>query len=89
MNVQQSIVERVDDSIEYLSRLRRAISAVHAADLPAIYLVVRFRTGHPEVSGRNRAFSTLSQFGGFAPGRPGHRLAFRQNGRFIRRTLVR
>ncbi len=36
-----------------------------------IHVVVGFRTGHPEISSRNKAFSALPRFGGFTQGEPG------------------
>ncbi|MBR7839265.1 cysteine hydrolase [Actinospica durhamensis] len=74
MDVQQAIVERfagVESAVGYLPRLRSTIEAARAADVPVIYVVVGFRAGHPEVSGRNKTFSALVQSGAFAEGTAG------------------
>lgn len=65
MDVQQGIVGRyVDPSTDLLPALRRAADAARAADVPVIYVRVAFREGAPEISARNRRFSTLARSGG-------------------------
>jgi nicotinamidase-related amidase len=66
MDVQRGIVGRFDDDRAYLRRLGAAISAARAAQVPVIYVVVSFRTGHPEISARNRTFTAAVAAGGFA-----------------------
>lgn len=58
MDVQNSVVARYPDP-DYLPRLRTAIDAAHAADLPVIYVAVGFRPGAPEVDPANRMFGGL------------------------------
>ncbi|MEU1624551.1 isochorismatase family cysteine hydrolase [Streptomyces sp. NPDC020096] len=70
MDVQRGIVDRVPDGSGYLPRLRTAIDAARAADVPVIYVVIGFRAGHPEVSARNKGFSAITHTGGFAEGDP-------------------
>ncbi|WP_405911637.1 cysteine hydrolase [Streptomyces sp. NBC_00963] len=76
MDVQQGIVERLGQDPGYLPRLGRAIDAARAADMPVIYVVIGFRTGHPEISPRNKTFSALAGAGGpaFAEGDPAARI---------------
>ncbi|WP_370418006.1 isochorismatase family protein [Streptomyces sp. QH1-20] len=47
----------------YLPRLRRAIDAARAADIPVISVVIALRPGFPEVGTRNRALSAIAQAG--------------------------
>jgi nicotinamidase-related amidase len=70
MDVQRGIVERFADDSGYLPRLQRAITAARASGIPVIYVTVGFRPGYPEVSARNRSFSTLAAAGRFAAGDP-------------------
>ena len=66
MDVQRGIVGRFGDDHAYLRRLGTAISAARTANIPVIYVVVSFRTGHPEISPRNRTFAATAAAGGFA-----------------------
>jgi nicotinamidase-related amidase len=66
MDVQRGIVTRFSDDPGYLERLSRAITSARAAQIPVIYVVVSFRTGHPEISPRNRSFAAAAAAGGFA-----------------------
>jgi nicotinamidase-related amidase len=70
MDVQQGIVERFADDADYLSRLSRAIDTARGAGIPVIYVVVGFRSGHPEISSRNRTFSAAAAAGRFTEGDP-------------------
>ena len=65
MDVQNGIVERIGNDPNLLGRLGGAISAARQAQLPIIYVHVRFRDGYPEISPRNRSFSALK--GGTMP----------------------
>ena len=69
MDIQEGIVARVHDDPDYLPRLSRAIDAARRADIPVVYVVIGFRSGHPEVSDRNATFSALPP-GAFAEGDP-------------------
>ena len=68
MDVQRGIVERFAGDPEYLLRLRGAIEVAHRVGMPVIYVVVRFRDGHPEVSRRNKSFGAITRGGGFMNG---------------------
>jgi nicotinamidase-related amidase len=70
MDVQRAIVGRFGGDTAYLPRLRGAIDAARAADVPVIYVVIGFRAGHPEVSPRNRAFGTLATGTAYTPADP-------------------
>lgn len=62
MDVQEGIVERLGDAT-LLERVGRAIESARAAGLPVIYVKVDFRSGFPEVSPRNKAFSQVAGSG--------------------------
>ncbi|WP_269857048.1 cysteine hydrolase family protein [Streptomyces sp. RPT161] len=65
MDVQRGIVERIGADAGYLARLRGAIDAARAADMLVIYVIVRFRPGHPEASARNKMLRGLGGSVGF------------------------
>ncbi len=54
-----------------LERAKRVLEAARQARLAIIYVVVRFRAGYPEVSPRNKAFSTLKENGRVREGTTG------------------
>lgn len=63
MDVQRGIVERFGNDAGLLDRIGAAIAAARSASIPVIYVVVRFREGYPEVSGRNRSFAAIREAG--------------------------
>lgn len=75
LHVQRSMVARyAAGDTGYLARLRGAVEAARAADTPVIYVVVGFRAGHPEASGRNKMLNLLATLPGgigFTPDDPG------------------
>jgi len=71
MDVQQGIVDRFAGDDGYLSRLAAAVEAARGAGIWVIYVTVGFRTGHPEVSERNKSFAAIAGTGRFADGDPG------------------
>jgi nicotinamidase-related amidase len=73
LDVQRSIVERFGEDAEYLARLRAAIEAARAQEIPVIYVVAGFRAGHPEFSARNKRLQVAHTRGGigFTPDDPG------------------
>ncbi len=71
MDVQQSIVDRFAGDEGYLPRLATAVEAARDAGVRVIYVVVGFRAGYPEVSGRNKSFGAIAGTGRFAEGDPG------------------
>jgi nicotinamidase-related amidase len=72
MDVQQGIVARfAGDDDGYLGRLATAIAAARAADVMVGYVTLAFRPGYPEVSDRNKSFSSIAGTGRFTDGDPG------------------
>ncbi|MET9495654.1 isochorismatase family cysteine hydrolase [Streptomyces sp. NPDC006552] len=71
MDVQQAIVDAVDDGSGYLPRLRRAIDAARAAEIPVIYVVIALRPGFPEVGTRNKPLAAIAREGLYVEGAPG------------------
>jgi nicotinamidase-related amidase len=61
MDVQPGIVDRIPERDEYLQRVEAAVAAAHESGIPVIYVVVGFRPGFPEVSGRNKSFGALRE----------------------------
>jgi len=60
MDVQNGIVGRIGDgSGPLLAAVGRATAGARGSGVPVIYVRVAFRPGSPEISGRNRAFSTI------------------------------
>jgi nicotinamidase-related amidase len=66
MDVQSHIVSRIEDQETYLATVNLAVAAAHENHLPVIYVVVGFRPGFPEVSSRNKSFSTIKETSGTA-----------------------
>ncbi len=64
MDVQLGVVERFAGDSDLLERLRRAIDAARAAEVPVIFVRVAFRAGHPEISARNRTFAAIASQAG-------------------------
>ena len=72
MDYQNDIVSNVEASSPgLLDRAASVLSAARRAGVPVIYVVVRFRPGHPEVSVRNKIFSGMKAAGRLAEGSPG------------------
>jgi nicotinamidase-related amidase len=61
MDVQRGVVERFAPDGALLDRLRGAIRAARAKEVPVIFVRVAFRPGHPEVSEMNRTFAALTR----------------------------
>ncbi|TMB81427.1 MAG: cysteine hydrolase [Chloroflexi bacterium] len=61
MDVQAGIVTRFAQTGDFLQRINAAITAARAASIPVIYVVVAFRQGYPEISPRNKSFSTIKR----------------------------
>lgn len=57
MDVQRGIVAGHGDDRELLARIAAAAAAARGAGIPVVYVTVRFRAGHPEVSARNLLFA--------------------------------
>ncbi len=69
MDVQRGVVERYE-APGYLERLRDAIAAARAADIPVVYVTISFRPGHPEISARNPTFAAVAAADRFVAGHP-------------------
>ena len=65
MDVQQGIVARFSDTAGYLDRLAHAIAAARGAAIPVAYVQVGFRSGHPEISPRNKTFAAIASSSAF------------------------
>jgi nicotinamidase-related amidase len=61
MDVQVGIVTRYAQTGDILTPISTAIAAARAASIPVIYVAVDFRPGYPEISPRNKTFSTVKQ----------------------------
>jgi nicotinamidase-related amidase len=61
MDVQTSTVERYAQNSDLLPRLATTIAAARTANIPVIYVRVKFRQGYPEVSPRNKMFAGIKQ----------------------------
>jgi hypothetical protein len=64
MDYQQDIVGTypADRQHEILQKAGSVLVAARRAQLPVIYVVVRFRDGYPEVSPRNKIFHGLKRW---------------------------
>jgi nicotinamidase-related amidase len=72
MDFQAFIVESLAVGKEsLLERMTRLTDAARNAGMMVVYVVVGFRTGHPEISPRNMTFGLIRQSGMFAPGSAG------------------
>lgn len=72
MDFQRSIVEGMAMMQErkVLQNARSVLDGARKAGMPVIYVVVRFREGHPEISAHNKSFSALKKAGGLLEGTP-------------------
>jgi nicotinamidase-related amidase len=73
MDYQQDVVGMypADRQRDILQKAASVLVAARRAQLPVIYVVVRFRDGYPEVSPRNKIFQGLKQAGRLREGAPG------------------
>lgn len=69
MDLQLGIVENYAKP-EFLSGIKQAINAARGAEIPLIWVKVCFRDGYPEVSQRNKSFSTIRETGRFTESDP-------------------
>ena len=71
MDYQNGIVARLAEKApDLLGKTAAVLAAARAADLRIIYIVVSFREGYPEISPRNRSFSTHRGSGRMLAGSP-------------------
>jgi len=66
MDVQPSILSRIEDGSVFLARVRNAVHHAHKRQIPVIFVVVGFRPGLPEISAHNRSFGALKAASGTA-----------------------
>ncbi|MGH7238530.1 MAG: isochorismatase family protein, partial [Candidatus Saccharimonadales bacterium] len=60
MDVQSSIVDNMGDGAQqYVERVKKAVDAAHKANIPVMFIVVRFREGYPEMSPNNKMFAAI------------------------------
>jgi nicotinamidase-related amidase len=73
MDFQNDMVERVADKERnaLLDSAATVLASARRAGMPVIYIVVRFKAGHPEVSPRNKPFSMVKKAGRLVEGTPG------------------
>ncbi|HEY9774262.1 MAG TPA: isochorismatase family cysteine hydrolase [Planktothrix sp.] len=63
MDFQNGIVGRVANEGQLLERVQKVKAAAKRAGMPIIYVVVKFRSGYPEISSNNKMFSGLASSG--------------------------
>ncbi|HET8842283.1 MAG TPA: isochorismatase family protein, partial [Ktedonobacteraceae bacterium] len=61
MDMQVSIASRYAQTDDFFGTTKAAIETARAASIPVIYVVVGFRPGYPEMSPRNKIFSSFRQ----------------------------
>jgi nicotinamidase-related amidase len=61
MDVQTSTVERYAQNSDLLPRLASTIAAARTANIPVIFVRMKFRQGYPEISTRNKMFGGIKQ----------------------------
>ncbi|MCZ2899554.1 cysteine hydrolase [Burkholderia thailandensis] len=74
MDYQNAILETYlddDTRVAVIGRAAKLIAAARRAGVPVIHVAVAFRSGHPEISARNRLFSALKRTGWLERGAPG------------------
>jgi nicotinamidase-related amidase len=59
MDIQASILAGISDAEKLLAAISEAIAHARSRQMPVIFVVVGFRAGYPEISGRNKIFSTI------------------------------
>jgi nicotinamidase-related amidase len=62
MDVQASIIANMGDgATQYLDRVKKAISTARQANIPVMFVVVRFRKGYPEMNPNNKMFASIRE----------------------------
>ncbi|HWZ27256.1 MAG TPA: isochorismatase family cysteine hydrolase [Gemmatimonadales bacterium] len=70
MDLQPGILGRYPTTEEYLARVNRGIAAARKSGIRVIYVTVSFRAGRPEVSQRNKMFTSIAANTSFVTGDP-------------------
>src|SRR3984957_20876618 len=63
MDIQETMMTFLPDPKPLLARVKEAIEGARAANIEVIYVLLSFRTGHPEISARHKRFSRLKDSG--------------------------
>lgn len=63
MDLQVRVVGMLTDSANLIHEVANTVKSARAAKIPVVYIVVGFRDGFPEISGRNRSFSEIARAG--------------------------
>jgi nicotinamidase-related amidase len=73
MDFQNEIIQRIpeDQRDALIERARSVLAAARSAEVPIIYVVVRFRDGYPEASPNNKVFSDIRSTGRLKEGSAG------------------
>ena len=61
MDMQSSILGRLPDTKDLVSKVEKAIGLARERKIPIIYVVVGFRPGAPEISPNNKSFTAYKQ----------------------------
>jgi nicotinamidase-related amidase len=61
MDVQPGILERLQNSDDYLATVTAIVAAARAKQIRVVHVVVGFRPGLPEISERNKSFAALKE----------------------------
>jgi len=73
MDYENDIMSMLPESVQtpLLEKASTILKASRKANLPIIYVVVRFREGYPEINPQNKLFSSLKDSGRLREGSPG------------------
>lgn len=63
LDVQPSVLGWSPDAAEILPRLAAAVAAAREADIPVVFVSVKFRLGHPDVSPNNQSMTMAASSG--------------------------
>ncbi|MDQ6596082.1 cysteine hydrolase [Bacillus salipaludis] len=64
MDMQNGIVSRFAENKEVLLPIQKALASARKHNIPVIFVRVGFSEGYPEVSPRNKAFTSIANQGG-------------------------
>ncbi|GAQ43960.1 hypothetical protein ABZX51_009781 [Aspergillus tubingensis] len=65
LDVQNGIVNRLENTSQYLQTLSTVTQAARDAQFTIIHVVTAFRAGHPECNPRNPSMGRVKEMGGF------------------------
>jgi len=61
MDVQESIVGRLENKKVYVEKVKKAVDAAHKNNVDVIYVVVGFHSLNPDISNRNKMFGRIKE----------------------------